>query len=91
MQTVWKYPIMVFGTTEIELPKAGKFLCMQVVGGIPCVWALVDSDAPKESRTIVTVGTGQAAVLSRSRRLAEIFRPWWFTLSRGPLDSPARH
>jgi hypothetical protein len=54
---VWKYELqnMVF---QLEIPKGGTILSLQMQKGIPCIWILVDIEAEKESRTFEVVGTG---------------------------------
>jgi len=58
MQTIWKYPLAITERASILVPKGATFLDVQVQRGIPCLWALVDSAAPEEDRTIVIHGTG---------------------------------
>jgi hypothetical protein len=57
MKTVWKFPVTP-GPFEVEMPKGAQVLSVQVQGGEPFMWALVDDQAPKEKRSFNTVGTG---------------------------------
>jgi hypothetical protein len=58
MAEVWKFPV-VPGRHEVSMPQGARALCVQLQHGAPWLWALVpDTDAPRETRTIVTVGTG---------------------------------
>jgi hypothetical protein len=61
---VYKFPIPVEDSGRIEMPKGAKILKIQVQHGTPCMWALVDSKAPKEMREFRIVGTGQHIELS---------------------------
>lgn len=58
MQKVFKYEIHDLAMREIELPKGAQMLSVQMQGGKPCLWALVDPNAPKEKRPILIIGTG---------------------------------
>jgi hypothetical protein len=58
MLTVWKFPIPIEGRQVLSLPRESQLLSVQMQGGLPCLWALVDPDAPKEDRRFLWVGTG---------------------------------
>jgi hypothetical protein len=64
MKTIWKYSTLVDSQfkdkIEIEMPKNAEILCVQRDGktGIPCIWAIVDTDAEKETRYFELFGTG---------------------------------
>jgi hypothetical protein len=58
MQTIYKYPLSRLDVEDIEMPQGAKPLAVQVQGGQPCLWALVDPDRPKEVRRFLTFGTG---------------------------------
>lgn len=45
-------------TTEIQCPRGGVFLSAQVQNDGPCVWVLVDPDAPLVARRFRLYGTG---------------------------------
>lgn len=54
---VFKYPVT---PTGIELPVGATILCCGVQGGLPYVWARVDSSVKRLSeRKFVTVATGE--------------------------------
>ena len=58
MKTIWKFELKVEDIQRLEMPKDAKILCVQVKQGTPCLWAEVDSSAPKEERAIEIFGTG---------------------------------
>ena len=58
MRVIHKYPLEVRDKQQIELPKDSEILTIQTQKGIPCLWALVQTENSKEVRTIHTFGTG---------------------------------
>lgn len=58
MRTIWKFPLEVTDEQRVEMPEAAEILCVQVQGGVPCIWARVIPDAMKKKRTIAIYGTG---------------------------------
>lgn len=59
MITIWRFPCPTIGLFEIEMPEGAEILCFQAKAGAePCLWALVDSDAPKETVMFRLAGTG---------------------------------
>lgn len=69
MITIWKFKIEINDRFSIEMPKGSAILCVQVQDepkpwgqGIleenPCIWAVVDTEQPKEVRTFSVKGTG---------------------------------
>jgi hypothetical protein len=67
VKAIWKFSIsdhlyqqgMVTDRPAIPMPKGAEILTVQVQRDEAQVWAIVDSDAPVEPRTLVIVGTGQ--------------------------------
>lgn len=59
MTTIWKYPLEVKDELTVRMPRGARPLCVQVQNGVPCLWALVDSDAsdPEDVR-LAWRGTG---------------------------------
>jgi hypothetical protein len=55
---IWRFPINAEKQTEVEIPIDAVILCVQTKDGVPCIWAEVDIDAPKEKRTFEIFGTG---------------------------------
>lgn len=70
MQKVYKYPIHDLATREIELPAGAHILTVQMQQGQPCLWALVDPNAPMEKRQILIVGTEHALIEPIHRHVA---------------------
>ncbi len=56
--TIHKFPLPAGSKVSIEMPQFAHILCVQTQGGIPCVWAVVDTDQPMETRTLRIFGTG---------------------------------
>ena len=56
---IWKYEIPASGAGILEIPEGAKLLDVQVQGGVPCVWALVNPAAPAVGREFSTYETGQ--------------------------------
>lgn len=55
---VWKYKIPIKDATEIEMPKGARIVHVDIQYGEPCLWALVNPQADKETRYIRVAGTG---------------------------------
>ena len=60
LMKIFKYPLEVTDTQIIEMPQDATILCVQVQHTVPCIWAAVDENAKRFSRTIYTVGTGHS-------------------------------
>ena len=58
MQTIYKYPLSSHRETTVRLPSGAKVLKIDVQNGDLFLWALVDTDAFLETRTIEVYGTG---------------------------------
>ena len=58
MKTIWKFPIPTTDIQEISIPQGAEILTVQMQGDMPCLWAIIDTDASLEPRTILTLGTG---------------------------------
>lgn len=58
MRTIWKFPFENMGMFGLDMPKGAEILTVQVQGGIPCIWEMVDPGQEKKKRTIVIHGTG---------------------------------
>lgn len=66
-RAVWKWDLPIEAEFEFAMPKGADLLTVQTqyVGGpgkSPCLWALVDPDAPRETRRFQLVGTGHREV-----------------------------
>lgn len=60
VQRIWKFPLEITRENHIEMPKGSIIMCVKMQNDIPCVWAICESgkDVPKETKTILTFGTG---------------------------------
>jgi len=59
--TIWKFEVPVAdGRIVLDMPRKAQCLDLQMQNGTPCVWALVDPEAPLQRRSFVWVGTGHA-------------------------------
>jgi len=58
MKTIYKYPLEVIDSQEVELPVTAVVLSVQVQNGKPFLWALVDTTFDTEKRIIHIYGTG---------------------------------
>lgn len=58
MKKVWKFPLQITDEQRIAMPRGAQLLTVQVQGQQPCLWAVVDVDAPSEDRLIIIHGTG---------------------------------
>jgi hypothetical protein len=66
MKTVWKFPLEIVDFQKLLMPENAQILTVQMQHDEPCIWALVDSNAPRKIREVYTRGTGQAADLPLS-------------------------
>ncbi len=57
-RSVWKFPFHTTDNVVIEMPKGAQVLSIQTQHGKPCMWALVDPEAPKVNRLFRVFGTG---------------------------------
>lgn len=55
--TVFKYLLTSASPQLIDMPVGAHILSVQMQFGRPCLWALVDPDAPAECRSITICGT----------------------------------
>ena len=59
-RVIWKFILRPFDK-EVVVPAGAQFLTVQMQGGFPVLWALVNPDQPKVRRKILLVGTGWTA------------------------------
>lgn len=64
MRAIWKFPLSILPTTEVDMPAGAKILRLGTQDNEPVLWALVDADpaVPKEPRRFAHVPTGQGIV-----------------------------
>jgi hypothetical protein len=58
---IWKFPLAIVDEQVIGLPKDAEILSVQFQGPQLCLWALLDTEAPKQMRLIRIIGTGNPA------------------------------
>lgn len=58
MKTIYKYQLMMADKQCIDMPVGAQVLCVQTQNGDPCIWAVVDDQAPKHPVTFFIRGTG---------------------------------
>lgn len=61
MKSIWKYRLSVTDVQAVNIPAGAKILCVQIQGGIPCLWAMVDPLERLAQRRVRIFGTGQPA------------------------------
>ena len=59
METIWKYKLDIKHVNHIDVPEFGKVLCVQVQGGVPCVWIKVNPANPLVKREFNVYFTGE--------------------------------
>lgn len=59
--TVWKFPVHLADSFEVEMPHGSKFLHLDVQRDNPAMWFLVNPHSPPVSRVFHLVGTGDAS------------------------------
>jgi hypothetical protein len=58
MSTIWKFSLQITDHQYVEMPSGARILCVQTQRDFPCLWVLVDPDAPRGRRGIGISGTG---------------------------------
>ena len=58
LQTIWKFHLMVIDKQTVMMPEGSIVLCVQMLGGNPCLWAMVDPAAALRERSFRIIGTG---------------------------------
>lgn len=56
---VFKYQLPIKDTFTLDIPAGADILAVQIQHENPCLWALVEKDAPPVTRHFACVGTGQ--------------------------------
>lgn len=60
-QSIYMSELEIKGEQTVFVPEGAEFLTVQLRYGIPCLWALIKTDRPMESRKILIRGTGHDA------------------------------
>jgi len=58
VKSIWKFQFRIHDRVDIEMPVGARVLAVQMQNDQPCLWALVDPKAVKESRVFRVFGTG---------------------------------
>jgi len=58
MKTIHKYQLEIKGLQHVKMASHAKILSLQLQGGVPCIWAEVDSSNGMSQRTFEMYGTG---------------------------------
>lgn len=61
MRTIHKYQIITADVIEVTMPASAEIICLQPQHGIPCIWAMVDTEEALKPRRLFTYGTGHPA------------------------------
>jgi hypothetical protein len=56
--TIWKFTLELTDLQGMEMPSGARILTVAAQGSSVCLWAHVDPEAPRETRTIRLYGTG---------------------------------
>lgn len=57
-KVIWKFAIRPADRLGVEMPRGAEILSVQVMGGDPYLWALVDPEGEKELREFRLLPTG---------------------------------
>ncbi len=72
MISIFKYPFEVQDDFIIAMPPTAQILTVQIQNGIPCIWAMVDTDMLVEERKFTIKGTGHSVSLEEQLKLKYI-------------------
>ncbi len=67
MKTIWKYELETTDDQWIDMPIGAEPLTVQVQHEVPCLWALVNPQAPLAKVHVRIFGTGHSFVGSVSK------------------------
>lgn len=57
---IYKYPFNITTPILLEMPAHAEIVLVSAQGSQPCLWAIVDPDAPTETRQFRVYGAGHA-------------------------------
>jgi hypothetical protein len=75
-KTIYKYPIEITDEQLVTAPAGWQPLSVQMQRNTPCIWALVDPEAPPVQQKVFVNGTGHPV---------ERDAPFLGTIQVGPL------
>jgi len=58
MKVIHKYVIKIQETFSLDMPAQAQILSVQMQGGLPKIWAIVDDENVNTRRNFYVVGTG---------------------------------
>lgn len=73
-KSIGKFPLEVTDVQQIEMPNGAEILTIQTQDEIPCIWALVDINAPKKKIAFEIFGTGHNVPENAERRYVGTFQ-----------------
>ena len=74
MKAIWKFPFDITDNITIEMPRGAIPLQVAAQNDVACMWACVDTEAPKESRRFKLRGTGHNAdTIDPSKHVGTLF------------------
>ena len=65
---IWKDQLNTTDIQQVEMPADAEILTIQVQYDVPCIWALVSPDAPRQNFTFEIFGTGHNVPENAERR-----------------------
>ncbi len=77
MTTIYKYPLILDDAQTVDLPLEAHVLTVQLQDGVPCLWALLDSEADTIPRRFVIYGTGHPMTEGAVRVYVGTFQLDW--------------
>jgi hypothetical protein len=66
MLRVFKYELPIGDTVSIDVPAGSEPIGLHLQHGVPCMWMLVDPDAPTRRRSFLVVPTGGEILVPRT-------------------------
>lgn len=79
MKTIYKYSIKDnLHFIKLEVPVGAKFLTVRMQHDTVTVWAMVDPEAPMETRYLELIMTGQEFNADLYEYLGTVQKPAWF-------------
>ena len=73
MKTIWKFKLEIEKLQKLEMPKKAEIIAVKTQNETPFLWAVVDTEAQKETRTFEIVPTGSAIESKKHDYLSSLF------------------
>lgn len=89
MKKIYKYPIEIVDEQTLDLPTGADVVHVgHDPGGTPCLWAIIDTDAPVVSVKILVKGTGHPLPAGEIDHLGSFLSgPFVWHLFRAPVSA----